>query len=144
MDQPVYSRSGFPDLSLGPPMLILLGPIQWPILLTFEGFGLHGTRDETAPRQTLIWLSRGFAWREILTLVKPETLIRWHGKGFRRFWRWKSKARDSNLGPGIPDPPLDLPQEASTQYRIPPYDSSNTRPIMDGLHHEYGLERFAA
>lgn len=25
--------------------------------------------------------------------MKPETLIRWHRKGFRLFWRWKSKAR---------------------------------------------------
>ena len=24
-------------------------------------------------------------------LVKPETLIRWHRKGFRLFWRWKSR-----------------------------------------------------
>jgi hypothetical protein len=24
--------------------------------------------------------------------VKPETLIRWHRKGFRLFWRWKARA----------------------------------------------------
>ena len=24
--------------------------------------------------------------------MKPETLIRWHRKGFRLFWRWKSRA----------------------------------------------------
>jgi putative transposase len=23
--------------------------------------------------------------------VKPETLVRWHRKGFRLFWRWKSQ-----------------------------------------------------
>jgi hypothetical protein len=36
-------------------------------------------------------LSRMFPWREALVNVKPDTLIRWHRKGFRLFWLWKSK-----------------------------------------------------
>ena len=36
-------------------------------------------------------LSRLFDWRGALVVVKPETLIRWHRKGLRLFWRWKSK-----------------------------------------------------
>ena len=24
-----------------------------------------------------------------MTVVKPETLLRWHRAGFRRYWRWK-------------------------------------------------------
>ena len=28
-----------------------------------------------------------------LTIIKPETLIRWHRAGFRRYWRWKSRAQ---------------------------------------------------
>ena len=28
--------------------------------------------------------------RQILTIVRPETLIRWHRLGFRCYWRWKS------------------------------------------------------
>ena len=31
-------------------------------------------------------------WREILIIVKPETVIRWHRQGFKLYWRWKSKA----------------------------------------------------
>jgi hypothetical protein len=27
-----------------------------------------------------------------ITIVRPETLVRWHGQGFRRYWRWKSRA----------------------------------------------------
>jgi hypothetical protein len=42
---------------------------------------------------TLVLLSRRFAWREALTVVKPETFIRWHREGFRLFWRWRSKPR---------------------------------------------------
>ena len=25
-----------------------------------------------------------------ITVVKPETVIRWHRRGFRAYWRWKS------------------------------------------------------
>jgi hypothetical protein len=28
-----------------------------------------------------------------ITLVKPETVIRWHRGGFRTYWRWKSRRR---------------------------------------------------
>src|ERR1035441_2206209 len=28
---------------------------------------------------------------KILTIVQPETLVRWHRAGFRRYWRWKSR-----------------------------------------------------
>ena len=30
-------------------------------------------------------------WAEILTIVKPETVIRWHRRGFRLYWTWKSR-----------------------------------------------------
>src|SRR5437660_12814144 len=26
-----------------------------------------------------------------ITIVRPETLVRWHRAGFRRYWRWKSR-----------------------------------------------------
>jgi transposase InsO family protein len=32
-----------------------------------------------------------FQWRDALVNVKPDTLIRWHRKGFRLFWRWRSR-----------------------------------------------------
>jgi hypothetical protein len=50
----------------------------------------------------------------------------------------------SSLGPGIPNPPLDLPREASPQYRILPNYRVVTKPLLRGLNHEYGLARFAA
>jgi hypothetical protein len=30
---------------------------------------------------------------EVVTIVQPETLVRWHRAGFRRYWRWKSNSR---------------------------------------------------
>ena len=29
---------------------------------------------------------------EAMKIVRPETLIRWHRAGFRRYWRWKSRS----------------------------------------------------
>jgi hypothetical protein len=26
-----------------------------------------------------------------ITIIRPETLVRWHRAGFRRYWRWKSR-----------------------------------------------------
>jgi len=39
----------------------------------------------------MVILSRVFDWRSALVVVKPDTLIRYHCKGFRLFWRWKSR-----------------------------------------------------
>ena len=30
-------------------------------------------------------------WQSALILVKPQTVIRWHRKGFRLYWTWKSR-----------------------------------------------------
>ena len=32
-------------------------------------------------------------WDEVLTIVKPATVIAWHREGFRLFWRWKSRPK---------------------------------------------------
>jgi hypothetical protein len=32
-------------------------------------------------------------WREVLIIVKPETVVKWHKEGFRLYWRRKSEAR---------------------------------------------------
>lgn len=37
-------------------------------------------------------------WRSALTIVQPDTVVRWHRKGFKLYWRWKSRKR----GPGRP------------------------------------------
>src|SRR6476661_2089695 len=30
---------------------------------------------------------------QVVTIIRPETLVRWHRSGFRRYWRWKSNSR---------------------------------------------------
>jgi putative transposase len=32
-------------------------------------------------------------WRRHLVVVTPETVVRWHRRGWRLFWRWRSRAR---------------------------------------------------
>lgn len=45
-------------------------------------------------RWFLVQLYRWFpSILQALTIVKPETLIRWHRAGFRCYWRWKSRPR---------------------------------------------------
>jgi transposase InsO family protein len=47
-----------------------------------------------ADRLFWVLLSRLWsAWREALVIVKPETVIAWHRKGFRLLWTWKSRRR---------------------------------------------------
>src|SRR6267154_3590821 len=52
----------------------------------------HKLRLGWADRVLWVWLSRLWNdWRSALLLVKPETVIAWHRKGFRLYWRWKSR-----------------------------------------------------
>ena len=30
---------------------------------------------------------------QVLTIIRPETLVRWHRAGFRRYWRWISRSQ---------------------------------------------------
>ena len=59
-------------------------------------------RADDATRITLVVLSWLMAWRHLLIVVKPDTLIRWHRQGFQLLWRWKSRPR------GRPRLPADL------------------------------------
>ena len=44
-------------------------------------------RANDSTRWLMGFVSRWFDWRNALVVVKPETPIRWHRKGFRLFWR---------------------------------------------------------
>src|SRR5256886_9027353 len=55
----------------------------------------HKLRLGWADRVLWVWLSRLWNdWRSALLIVKPETVIAWHRRGFRLYWRWKSRHRD--------------------------------------------------
>ncbi len=45
-------------------------------------------------RLILVWMSRLFPSNlNAITMVEPETVIRWHRRGFRAYWRCKSRRR---------------------------------------------------
>jgi hypothetical protein len=44
-------------------------------------------------RLFLVQLYRWFpSILQAITIIRPETLVRWHRAGFRRYWRWKSRS----------------------------------------------------
>src|SRR5450432_1456520 len=42
-------------------------------------------------------------WVEVLVVVKPDTVVRWHRAGFRLFWRWKSCSGHPSNGSVSPE-----------------------------------------
>ena len=70
----------------------------------------------TARFRLLFWsrfCERFCDWRNALVIVKPETLIGWHRKGFKLFWKWKSR-------PGRPRIPARLRQLIAEMVRENP------------------------
>jgi len=54
---------------------------------------------KSADRIFWAWLSRVWAqWADVLVIVRPDAVVRWHRRGFHLFWRWKSRQQ----GPGRP------------------------------------------
>jgi len=56
------------------------------VLVLSRKSGLRA-RLRNLDRLLLVWLYRLFpSLREAITVVKPETLLRWHRRGFRAYW----------------------------------------------------------
>src|SRR5215510_6975234 len=65
-----------------------------------------------ADRLAFVWLYRLCpSVLDAVVIIKPETLIRWHRRGFKAFWRWKSRSRGGR--PPIPREVRDLIREMS-------------------------------
>src|SRR3954452_4338989 len=62
----------------------------------------------SADRIFWVWLRLLWSgWRSALLIVKPATVVAWHRKGFRLFWRWK--IRHGKPGrPAVPKEVRDL------------------------------------
>jgi transposase InsO family protein len=57
-----------------------------------------------ADRLLFVWLYRLFpSVLAAITIVQPETIVRWHRTGFRLYWRWKSRSHG-----GRPKVPLEI------------------------------------
>ncbi len=68
------------------------------LALRHQLYVLQRPRSRIRPKRRgpLLWvvLSRIWRdWRKPLTIVQPDTVIRWHRQGFRLYWRWRSRDR---------------------------------------------------
>ena len=49
-------------------------------------------RLSTTDRLFWVFLRRLWSrWADVLVVVQPDTVVRWHRLGFRLFWRWRSR-----------------------------------------------------
>src|ERR1017187_3679141 len=78
-------RSALPELTIAENLFLRKQ------LAFYQERKVRPRRLTDAARLTLVLWSRWFHWKDALIIVKPETLIGWHRKGFRLFWRWKSR-----------------------------------------------------
>jgi putative transposase len=70
-------------------------------------------RFTAADRILWAWLSLAWrGWRSAVHIVKPETVIAWHRRGFRLFWTWKSRHRTGR--PALPHDVRALIRDMST------------------------------
>src|SRR4030095_5207694 len=70
-------------------------------------------RFTSADRILWAWLSHAWGgWRSAVHIVKPETVIAWHRRGFRLFWTWKSRHRAGR--PALPPDVRALIRDMST------------------------------
>ena len=80
-----------------------------------------------------VWLSRLWAdWRSALLIVKPKTVIAWHRKGFRLYWRWQS--RNQNGRPSVSPEIRDLVRRislANPRWGAPPSSAQSRAGVVN-------------
>jgi hypothetical protein len=57
-------------------------------------FARNGRRPRIVATDRLFWIALRrlwLRWSNVLIFVKPETVVRWHQAGFRRYWSWLSQ-----------------------------------------------------
>src|ERR1700694_5219268 len=67
---------------------------------------------------------------KVITIVQPETLVRWHRAGFRRYWRWKSNSRGGR--PRIEIELRALIRQMSTENFVAKYMAQRRGPPSQG------------
>ena len=90
-------------------------------------------------------------WQSALILLKPETVIGWHRKGFKLYWSWRSRNR------GGRSPSACTGDRAGPHRAAVPVAESVLRaresidggkvialPMVGGLHHRYTRRRARA
>ena len=59
----------------------------------------HRVRLRWADRAVFIWLYRRYPRiLDAITIVRPDTVVRWHRMGVSAYWRWKSRSLGGLIG----------------------------------------------
>ena len=99
---------------------------KWRATLQLENIALRHQlgvlrRSVTRPKLTgadqCLWTGLCEAWsdwRSALVIVKPETVIGWHRKGFRLFWTWKVRCGQTGR-PAVPKDVRELIRKMSRE-----------------------------
>jgi putative transposase len=61
----------------------------------------------------LVFASRVVNWKQALQIIQPDTLLRWHREGFRRFWKHKSRSKGAKRK--LPHETIELIQRMATE-----------------------------
>jgi hypothetical protein len=85
-------------------LAVLASPFKSKLRLEAENAVLrHQLTVLRRRRRGRVWLTNNDRWfltqlyrwfpsiLQVLTIIRPETLVRWHRAGFRSYWRWKSR-----------------------------------------------------
>lgn len=57
-------------------------------------------------------------WRDALLIVQPDTVLRWHRKGWKAYWRWRSRQRKRGGRRRIPLELRDLIRRMAQENRL--------------------------
>ncbi len=74
--------------------------VEWAFRQQLATYAQKQTKPKFTPLDRAFWVAlfRFWPrWKDALVIVKPDTVVRWHRKGFRLYWRTVSKR-----GPGRP------------------------------------------
>jgi hypothetical protein len=100
----------FPLLSTLIDLLRSRASLQLEVLALRQQLSLVADRDRKrlsfhkSERIFWVWLYRLWpACLQTLMIFKPDTLVRWHRKGFRLYWTWKSRRRQGGRPAIDPD-----------------------------------------
>jgi hypothetical protein len=111
-------------------------------LIVLRRKSLRGVRLWNLQRLLLVWLSRLYpALLEAVIIVQPETVLRWHHRGFRAYWRWKSRRVggrpriDAEIRKLVR--PMSRENPLRVARRILRLGRIAAIPILAGLHHRY-------
>src|SRR5271169_3026750 len=90
-------------------------------------------------RLIFVWAYRPFpSILNAITVVKPETVIGWHRRGFRAHWRWKSRRRGGRPRIDLRDP---RPHPTDEQGEPAVGSAADTQRTADARHRSRPINR---